>query len=341
VVLTHYQEVARFVGLNPYRMLARAGLNVAGLSDPENWLPAIKVLSLLDDSARRSGRDDFGVLLGKCRSFTSLGPISVLLKHEATVRDILLAAAEYKHILNDLLNITLRDDGDITIVEWNLVPGLRSSQGINLLAAIAYRAISEAVESVWEPGCIHFRQAVPDRVATFRSYFRCDLDFDSHFDGMSCTSNNLGMRNPFANRDLAGYARRLLDLLPGVRHETVSDKVRSIIPLVIEDGQATTERVANCLGLSARTLQRRLSCEEACFSRLLCEGRRDLAIRYMTSSSHDLAVIAQLMGYSSLSAFSRWFRAEFEMAPARWRKHHGRDYPNSSRRNLARSVRHA
>jgi AraC-like DNA-binding protein len=325
VLLTNYHEVARFVGLDPQQMLARAGLNPADLNDPENWLPAANILSLIDDSASRSDRDDFGVLLGKCRSLTSIGPVSLLMKHEATVREIILAAVEYKHLLNDLLNISLRDDGHITIVEWNLIPGLHSAHGVNLVAAGVYRAISEAVESRWEPECIHFRHAAPEEVATFRNHFRCPLEFDSHFDGMTCTSSKIGMRNPFADCDLAAYARRLLNLLPGVRNESASDKVRSLIPLLIEEGHATAARVAGCLGVPVRTLQRRLIHEGNSFTQLLNECRSALVARYMTSSSHDLALIAQLAGYSSLTAFSRWFTSEFGTTPAKWRKRKRRE----------------
>ena len=319
-MLTSYQEVARFVGLDPYDMLARAELKPSMLQDPENWLPAARVLALIDESAAQSGRDDFGVLLGKCRSFTSIGPVSVLLKHEATVRDIILAAVEYKHLLNDLLHIGLNDDGQNAIVEWNLIPGLNSAQGVNLMAAIAYRGISEALESNWEPDCIHFRHTNPKCETTFRRYFRCQLEFDSHFDGMSCSSSRLRTANPFADADLADYARRLLNLLPRVRHESASDKVRSVVPLLIEDGQATAERVAECLGVPVRTLQRRLIYEGNSFTELLNDTRRELVMRYMMNSSQPLTLVAHLTGYSSLSAFSRWFAGEFGMPPTAWRK---------------------
>ena len=191
VMLTNYHEVARFAGLDPYEMLAATRLKPSALLDPENWLPADRVLSLIDESARRSGRDDFGVLLGKCRTFTSLGPVSLLLKHEKTVRDIILAAVEYRYLLNDLLNIEIEDDGTTAIVRWNLIPGLHSSQGGNLVAAITYRGISEALETSWAPDCIHFRHAAPHHAATFKRYFNCSLEYESSFDGMSCTSLTL------------------------------------------------------------------------------------------------------------------------------------------------------
>jgi AraC-like DNA-binding protein len=321
-MLTNYQEVARFVGLDPLEMLRREKINPSALEDPENWLPGDRILSLIEESAALSGRDDFGILLGRCRTFTSVGPVSLLLKHEATVRDIILAAVEYRYLLNELLHTAIIDDGSSAAVEWNLVPGLQSSQGVNLISAIVYKAISEALELAWNPDCIHFRHSVPDHVATFRQYFHCSLEFDSTFDGMSCTSDALRTPNPFADEALAAYARRLLNLLPKPKGESVVDKVQSVILLIIQDSSPTIERVAECLGVPVRTLQRKLIREGHAFSDILNDIRRELAPRYLANSSHSLVTIAHLTGYSSLSSFSRWFAAEFDMPPMAWRKKH-------------------
>ena len=320
VMLTNYQEVARFVGLDPLEMLRHAKISPASLEDPENWLAGDRILSLIEESANLSGRDDFGILLGKCRTLTSLGPVSLLLKHEATVRDIILAAVEYRYLLNELLHVAILDDGTNAVVEWNLVPGLNSSQGVNLISAITYRAISDGLESAWEPDCIHFRHSAPECLSTFRGFFQCSLEFDSSFDGMSCSSKDLRRPNPFADEALARYARRLLDLLPKPKGESVVDKVRSVILLIIQDSSPTIERVAECLGVPVRTLQRRLIREGNAFSEILNDIRRELAPRYLAHSSHSLVTIAHLTGYSSLSSFSRWFAAEFHMPPMAWRK---------------------
>src|SRR5262245_57037438 len=81
VTLTSYIEVARFVGLDPYAMLMEKRINPQQLADPELRLSAAAVISLLEDSASLSGCMEFGILMAKCRSFASLGPLSLLLQH--------------------------------------------------------------------------------------------------------------------------------------------------------------------------------------------------------------------------------------------------------------------
>jgi AraC-like DNA-binding protein len=319
-MLTNYSEVARFVGLDPEAMLNRAGIPQTVLNDPENWLSAASVLELLDASAAESGRDDFGVLLGAYRSFASLGPVSLLMRHQATLGRIVEVGAEYKHLLNDLLQIRVNDDGLNAVVAWNLIPGIHSSQAANLLATIAYRCICQGLETSWQPDCIHFRHAAPRWIDSFKRHFPCSLQFDSDFDGFSCPSNDLQLPNLFANASLAQQARRLLDKLPRVRRESASDKVRSMISFLIEDGGATIEHVAHCLGVDVRTLQRRLNKERTSFASLRNEVRRELVTRYLAGPTPPLVQVAQLAGYSSTSGLSRWFKEEFGVAPLTWRQ---------------------
>ena len=320
VSLTSYYEVARFAGLDPFVMLGRAGLHPSSLRDPENWLPANRILKLLDGSAAQSGRDDFGVLLGECRSFGSLGPVSLLLKHEVTLGGVINAMIDYRRLLNDLLQLELREEGRSAVLTWNLIPGLHSTQGVNLVAAIAYRVLVDGAGCKWQPECVHFRQGSPQHIATFRRIFRCSLEFGSNIDGMSFASACLPFANEFGDAELAAHARRLLNLMPGVRRsDTMSERARSAIPFLICSGQAQAEDVANCLGVSLRTLQRRLIAEGSSFSALLNEVRRELVIRYLTSGNHSMTEVAQMTGYSTLSSFTRWFVSEFRMPPTRWR----------------------
>ena len=329
-ILTNYTEVARHFGLDPFAMLGRCGLHPSALRDPENWLPAKPLLRLLDDSAAITGRDDFGVLLGENRTLASLGPVSLLLRHEVTLGQIIARAVEYRRLINEIVDIHVRDSRRSVILEWNLLPGLRSIQGTDILATIAYRMLVDGTGCMWQPECVHFRHSSPVHFATFQRVFRCSLEFESSFDGISFPSRCLDYPNEFADPGLTVHARRLLDLLPGVRkQETLTERVRSTIPFLISSGQADVQGVARYLGIPMRTFQRKLTAEGQSFGGLLNEARRELAVRYLTNSNQSITMVAQLTGYSALSSFTRWFVAEFGIPPGKWR-----------RTNLARNKRH-
>jgi AraC-like DNA-binding protein len=66
-------------------------------------------------------------------------------------------------------------------------------------------------------------------------------------------------------------------------------------------------------------LQRRLDEEGAEFTRLLNDIRRELAVRYVANTKLPLSRVADLVGYSRQSSFSRWFSEEFGSSPTAWR----------------------
>lgn len=320
VTLLNYPELARCFRVDPSVMLAHAGLQARDLENPENWLPGKKILKVIDETAERAHRDDFGVLLGEFRSFASLGPVSLLIKHAATLREVVSAMIEYRGLINELLQLRLEDDGEVCRLSWGLVPGLQSAEGVNLLATIAYRILVRSTAIAWHPECLHFRHGAPLHYSTFDRVFDCALEFDSEFDGMSFASASLASRNAYGDSELAAHARRLLSLLPHSGHgEGATERTRAVIALLAQSGEADAGNVARCLGVSVRTLQRRLGYEGQTFSGLVNDCRRELAVRYLKRSSNSVTAVAELMGYSTLSAFSRWFASEFGTSPGKWR----------------------
>ena len=327
VSLTNYVEVARFVGLDPYDMLQRARINPDQLTDPEYRLPAATVNNLLTDSAEASGCMSFALLMVECRTFASLGPVSLLLEHQPTVRAMVEALIRYQRHLSDIVYMKLDDDGETALIHSGVDLAFAQPQSTEYSVAITYRWLNEVTRGRWQPDCVHFRHRSPDDLHDHRRLLQCRIEFDAGFDGLSCASAMLDIVNPAADPAMARNAERLLTLVPTSKPEgSVVGKARNAIYLLIHDGHATVERVADNLGLHPRMLQRLLDREGWNFAGLLNETRRELAFRYLTGSHHSIATIAQFAGYSNQSAFTRWFAGEFGEAPAAWRtrEHAGR-----------------
>ena len=84
--LTHYAEVARSAGLDPYRMLSEFGLPPGCLKEPELMVPIDAVRRLLEASAERSGVEAFGLLMAEARRLSNLGPLGLLIREQPTMR---------------------------------------------------------------------------------------------------------------------------------------------------------------------------------------------------------------------------------------------------------------
>lgn len=80
------------------------------------------------------------------------------------------------------------------------------------------------------------------------------------------------------------------------------------------------ERTARRLGMSSRTLQRRLRASGTSFSDLLQRKREFCAIDMLCEGRRPLAEIADALGFSEHSAFTRAFKRWTGTSPASFRK---------------------
>ena len=72
--------------------------------------------------------------------------------------------------------------------------------------------------------------------------------------------------------------------------------------------------------LPVRSLQWRLEQEATSYEKILLVTRVIAAERYLRDSGYNLTKIASLLGFSELSAFTRWCQRQFNTAPSTYRK---------------------
>jgi len=323
--LTNYFEVARFVGLDPYAMLRRFRISPATLADPDALLNSAAVADLLEASADESGCQSFGLLMAECRTLSTLGPISLLLAHQGTARDVLAAMVEYQGVLNEVISLNIEEakgaNGDgLAIIRTGFFNGYDGRQSIELLMAIVCRTVSEVVSGRWHPDLAYFCHSAPGDLGHHMRVFQCPLIFDADFNGLVCSQASLDAPNPAAESVMARHAKRYLDMLmPELADGSITERARRSLYLLLPAGRATLEQLGANLGLHPRALQRQLVREGRSFAMLLNEVRRQLALRYLASPTHSVGAIAQMTGYATASSFSRWFAGEFDMSPAQWR----------------------
>ena len=123
------------------------------------------------------------------------------------------------------------------------------------------------------------------------------------------------------NRDLFAYLDRHAQALQQKldRAPSLAFRVRELLVERLRDGEPDQPSIARALGLSERTLQRRLSEENASFASLVDEVRADLARLYLGDPKLAIFEIAFLLGYSEPSAFNRAFKRWTGQSPSEFR----------------------
>ncbi|WP_137896085.1 AraC family transcriptional regulator [Ramlibacter sp. 2FC] len=318
-VLTNFFEVARDLGLNPQGVLRKVGLSRALLQDPDQRIPSQAAVALLEQAALAADCPNFGLRMAESRQLSNFGVVSLLISHQPTLRAALATTIEYRHLLNETLSMQIEDAGKMVIVREEVVADMPSRQATELAIGVLFRMCAALLGARWRPHSVNFTHQAPPDLSLHRRLFACRLEFSSEFNGIVCAAADLDAPNPSADPAMVRYARRFVESLPRMNEYSAVLEVRKAIYLLLPMGRATSESVAQGLGLSVRTMQRQLDEGGASFTDLLGEVRRELVQRYMDNRQYSIGHIGELLGYSTPSSFTRWFSAQFGAAPAVWR----------------------
>ena len=103
------------------------------------------------------------------------------------------------------------------------------------------------------------------------------------------------------------------------RHSAAQQVERSIL-LLMPVGLANIQTYSDMLGITARTLQRNLDLEGASFSVSLNRAREQLSTKYLSNPRTRITDFAEMWGYGSIGAFTRWHTENFGVTPRQRRR---------------------
>jgi AraC-like DNA-binding protein len=117
---------------------------------------------------------------------------------------------------------------------------------------------------------------------------------------------------------LRAHAERMLaSLAPG---DSLVEQVRAQVLATLKDGPLAAVDVAERMGITRRTLTRRLQKEGTSFTHVLDDVRKQAALHYLDTTDQSVEDIAFLLGFSESSAFVRAFKRWQGVAPASYRR---------------------
>lgn len=319
-----YLECMAALGADPVPLLREQGLTRNQLANPEQPIPAQAVVRLLERSAEVSHCRTLGLRMAEGRLPANLGSASLLILHQPTLRHSLEALREFRSRINSTLVLTLdekegeallREDLALTVPE----PAVQAHElGLGVLVRLCRAVLGDG----WSPRLVCLTSPAPGGadLAAFRRLLRCDLQFDAEFNALVLPAADLDRPGALADAGMAAHARSLLDAVGRGAARTARDQIEGLIHLLMPAGRATIQGCAASLGLTVRTLQRRLDAEGAVFSELLNAARMQLCVQYLANPRLRITDIAEMLGYGSVAAFSRWHKRIFGKPPRSQRR---------------------
>lgn len=322
--LTGYFQTMRDFGADPRPLLRDVGLSPDLLSNPEQLISARAAIRLLERSAQATGCITFGLRMVEERELAHLGSTSLLIAHQPTLRLALEALREFRNRINSTLVLQFEEMGDEAVLreDFFLSSPEPSRQASDLVVGVLARMCSSFLGALWAPVSVCFSHEAPpaSELAIYHRVFRCRPQFNSQLNGIIITAADLDRPNPKADTQLALHARRLIETISAPAQRTVCQDVEQLIMLLMPSGRATIQTCADSMGVTVRTLQRMLDAEDKSFTALLNRARMQLATQYLSNPRMRVTDVADMLGYSSIGAFTRWHAQTFGKPPRQWRR---------------------
>ncbi|MGT2510792.1 AraC family transcriptional regulator ligand-binding domain-containing protein [Cupriavidus basilensis] len=319
--LTNFEKVASECGVDAHRLVAEVGLPANCLSDPDIALPSGLTATMLELAAERGHEPAFGLRMALARRLSNLGPLGLLVRDQPTLRHALEVLVKHIHMHHAAMTVSLEQTGELICIREEILSGggRVPRQSIELAMGTTFRLLRIFLGESWHPRFVTFRHPAPANTEWHRRVFGCRVTFGQEFNDIVCSARDLEAPNPGADPVMARYSQRLLEMDHGSQTQ-MSDRVRNLVVLLLPRGHCRVEIVAQQLGVDRRTVANRLSVEGTTFKSLVNAMRRELLASYLHEGVRTMSEVAALLGFSELSAFSRWHRQQFGY-PARTRQH--------------------
>jgi len=322
--LTHYAEVARSVGLDPVEMLRKVQLPVSCLERPDLRIAVAGVRRLLESSAAAAGIDEFGLRMADRGGLSNLGSVALVVREQATIGNAIEALSRFIHIHHEGMRLKIERHEDVVTISITLRGGRPRAprQSTEMALGSIHRIIGSLFGDDWQPLDVHLGHAPPRNRRYYRSFFRCNVIFNSEIDAILLAARDLDRPIPSAHPLIAHYLRQRVEAIEN-RSSNWDDKVAELVRSLLPAGECSIERVAGHLACDRRTIHRHLAARGTSFSEILDTERSDLAMRLIEDGERPLKEMAALLGFSAQSAMARWFRARFGCSISQWRSDDG------------------
>lgn len=310
-------------GIAPEQMLAEFKLDQAALLDLGTRVPLGKVHRLVLRAIELSGDEALGLTIG-CRSPENmLQVLGHLLVACRTLREALAVFRRYVTLVAEGMNWGMHEHGELASFTYECPFPASSTTRFAaecVLTLAARIGMHFAPDRDDRPTEITFQHKAPSYAHRYAQVFGCPVSFGRAHNEIVFTRSWLDApqlhADPTVCTVLRETADRMLRDLNGPR--TVAERVRVQLRYEQNFAEIDVPRLARSVGLTRRSLRRRLADEGVSLTALLDEERCRIACSELTRADGSIKEIAELVGFSEPSAFHRAFKRWTGLTPLQY-----------------------
>jgi AraC-like DNA-binding protein len=304
---------ARSAGIELGPLLKKAGLTDQRIKDRGSRLPVQQQIHFLNLVADALHDEFLGFHLAQLCDLRELGLLFYVAASSETLGDALQRVARYSSITNEGISLKCFEEHGVRIV-FDYVGISRHSDRhqIEFSMTVLIRLCRQltGLHLATRRGRLTHRRSNRGG-PELAKYFGGRITFGAKADELAFAGSvkdiAITSADPYLNEILVANCEQALSHRPknrGMLRSAVENAIVQLLP----HGKVRASGIAARLGLSQRTLARRLALEGGTFSEIFETLRGDLGRQYLSDPDLSISRIAWLLGYAEVSAFTHAFK---------------------------------
>jgi AraC-like DNA-binding protein len=315
------------LGLDTEQILAAAGLKRATLEDPDSRIPVPQVEALWKKAYELSNDPNLALHAIEVLPFGAYRVIDLLASSAPTVGAALAKVSDYFPLINRVVRLPYAvGDCEVTLaVDAPSRPSAITRLYAEYTLAALFLRTRIATNQRYPLIRVEFSHPQPPDIGEHQRIFECPVRFGAEMCRLVIAREVWDMRRAGGDAIdstlfsvLDTHARMLFDKLPSP--DDIVSRVREVIESELRGGNPKLESIAKRLGMSPRTLQRRLAGCGVVFNDLLDSTRFRAAKSYLADRDIAGTEVAYLLGFVEQSSFNRAFKRWSGQTPTEYRR---------------------
>jgi len=307
-------------------LLDEIGISPQEYLNPDYRVSAKKINSLLTLASQKVGDPCFAVSVAKYVHPSAFSILGYSMLASETLKEVLQRLTRFKKIVSNTCQLEIKETNSETQLIMSIKKDMSgefvlSEEVIFAFFATIIKFLRELSTENFNPLHLSFITARPDYHHKLKDYFKCDISYGQPHVIATFDKKFIEKKLPTGNPHVTQlHEKVLLELMTQLDKDDLVTLVQSKIMNSLTLGVPVQEDIAKSLNMSLRNLQRKLGERGTCFKDILDESRHNLAIQYIKQVGLSLGEISYLLGFSSVTNFSRAFKRWTNIAPGKYRE---------------------
>jgi AraC-like DNA-binding protein len=315
------------LGIDVDTLYAQLKVSPDTMSSDEGTLSMDSYFSLLNQASKLSGLRFLSAELAPTHENDDMGVLAYLVRNARNFEHSLEILRRYVTLVSPGAEVSLIEGENEYVLTYRFsnTPPAKCYQDVEGTVVQFVLMIRDVLHDTrWDPPQIYFAHAARDVSDPENFPVGKSVVFDHPFSGVAFPKNILEYPIDNADPNLLAIleAQVLQSTADLIKHDSFLDRVRLLISSGLSNASLTSDDIAAALGMSRRTMYRRLQDNGISYKVLREDVVLDLAKASLTNSSAPITHIALELGYSDSSAFNRVFKRLSGSTPLRYRKDH-------------------